>query len=534
MSNARFRSGAAGDLRAPDFAPDRPCSELRELFAPLDRLLVSGGDARLDLDPRTGRNAYGCSPSPRGGMTSFSSSTATTISQRGFERAGRARDRLMEAAIAVGLVDAFDTCIEATRSELKDCLGLHPSGADVVFSASGTDAQIQALFLVQSILGLPLTTVIVGADQTGSGTSFTALGRHFSDRTSLGARVRKGEPIEGLAGSVTSLAVPLTQADGSSRSVQDIDGQVVGMVERAIAGGARVLLQTMDSSKLGWRAPSDECLRQIADRWPGSVQVVVDACQMRLGRSRLARYLDRGFMVLLTGSKFFAGPPFSGALLVPGSMAGEIGAIAEIPPGLRDYSCRTDWPARWSALRGCFPGRPNFGQWLRWEAALGEISAYYRLPEDFRRSAERELGVGIARLIEASPSLRPLPAEGRDGDDNLDGEMAWPTIFPFRIERRGRALAAPECRDIYRALAGREDASPIGQPVVLGRGEEAPTALRMSIDARQVSESWCADDEVARRNLRSLLDDAATSVAQIETLVGQSDRQETRAGVHEH
>ena len=44
---------------------------------------------------------------------------------------------------------------------------------------------------------------------------------------------------------------------------------------------------------------------------------------MRLGRTRLQKYLDRGYLVLVTGSKFFTGPPFSGALLVPSALAQE-------------------------------------------------------------------------------------------------------------------------------------------------------------------------------------------------------------------
>jgi hypothetical protein len=38
---------------------------------------------------------------------------------------------------------------------------------DVVFSPSGTDSQLQALFLTRALLGPALTTVIVAADQTG-------------------------------------------------------------------------------------------------------------------------------------------------------------------------------------------------------------------------------------------------------------------------------------------------------------------------------------------------------------------------------
>ena len=108
---------------------------------------------------------------------------------------------------------------------------------------------------------------------------------------------------------------------------------VLGAIEASVADGNRVLLQIMDLSKLGWRAPSDQCLDEIAARWPGRVQVVVDACQMRLGRPRLKQYLDRGYLVIVTGSKFFTGPPFSGALLVPAGLAETIDAIGEIAPG---------------------------------------------------------------------------------------------------------------------------------------------------------------------------------------------------------
>ena len=89
------------------------------------------------------------------------------------------------------------------RDELKACLGLSRTKADVVFSPSGTDSQLQALFLARALLGPALTTVVVAADQTGSGTVNTARGCHFSAATANGSQVRKGEPIAGLAHSVT-------------------------------------------------------------------------------------------------------------------------------------------------------------------------------------------------------------------------------------------------------------------------------------------------------------------------------------------
>ena len=91
----------------------------------------------------------------------------------------------------------------------------------------------------------------------------------------------------------------------------------------------------MDSSKLGWSGPSEACLQDIAATWPSQVVVVMDACQMRLGLPQLQDYLARNYLVLMTGSKFFTGPAFSGALLVPAGLAEAVDKITAIPQGLQ-------------------------------------------------------------------------------------------------------------------------------------------------------------------------------------------------------
>src|SRR5262249_28077399 len=163
---------------------------------------------------------------------------------------------------------------------------------------------------------------------------------------------------------------------------------------------------------------------------------------MRLSRRRIRTYLDRGYMVLITGSKYFGGPAFSGALLVPRKLARALDRGDGVPSGLSDYAARSDWPRSWMALRSQFERRPNIGQWLRWEAALEEIRAYYDVPDEFRALALRELRVGIESLIALSPSLRPFGtvATGCVADDEFSGA----TIFPFTLHHEGRTLSATE------------------------------------------------------------------------------------------
>jgi hypothetical protein len=506
-------------------ARPRSASAMAELFAPLASLLAAGGDPRLAINPASGLNEYGCQPTPCPDTLSFSSSTATSISERAYGRTEAAREALMRSAIEIGIEAAFDERIEEMRDELRTHLGLAAALADVVFSPSGTDCQLQALFLARMLLGPEVVTVVVAADQTGSGTVNTARGCHFSAATANGSRVQKGEPISGLAQAVTSVALPLFDEAGEARCNTAGDLMVFDAVERAAASGNKVLLQVMDSSKFGWRAPSDACLDAITARWPDEVQIVVDACQMRLGRARLKRYLERGYLVIVTGSKFFTGPPFSGAVLVPGSFAHRLDATNAVPPGLLEYTSRSDWPQNWPKLRLHFPVRTNFGQWLRWEAAIEEIGAYYRVPDSFRADALTTFGQAVEGLIAASPSLHLLPWQQRVLDA-ADEELAQRTIFSFVIRQNGRIRSLAECRTLYRALAGNvagdsrsAKACLIGQPVALGRNLQPSAALRISASARLVSEAWSSDAATARRNLQRAIDDAGTAIAGLEALL---------------
>jgi hypothetical protein len=527
-------SGGASRLSESESASDGGSRyRLRDLFTPLETLLASGGDPRLALDAGDRVNAYGCAASPEPEVWEFASSTASTISQAGYDRAALAREELMHKCLFDEVEVAFDARCEDMREELRGHLQLS-ARVDVVFSPSGTDSQLHALFLARTMLGAPPVTIVVGADQTGSGTAHTARGHHFSAMTASGLAVRKDGAVAGLAGA--SLAVPLREAGAGTAMRADADEAVLHAIEATIAQGAPVLLQIMDCSKLGWRAPSAACLDEIARRWPRKVQVVVDACQARLGRRRLRSYLDRGYMVLITGSKFFGGPAFSGALLVPKGLSRSLDRAEGIAPGIFDYAGRCDWPMAWTALRSRFERRPNFGQWLRWEAALAEIGSYYAVPAAFRAGMIAELAAGIDSMIALSASLRRVPAASSMADTD-DEEFAQPTIFPFALLRDGKPVTIAETAAVHRALArdfseeisgsaaDRDVAAQrclVGQPVRLERQDETPQAvLRLCIGARLVTEAWSADRAAARRNVQQVLDRIAHVLVKTELLLAR-------------
>lgn len=528
----------------------RPAS-LRDLFVLLGDLLVDGGDPRIALDRRFGVNRYGCGPLPAPELMCLASSTASPISERAYARTEHAREQLMHAAIGLGVPEALDRRTEEMRSELRTEL-LLAEDVEIVFAPSGTDAQLTALALSKMLLGAPITSIVVGADQSGSGAMATARGHHFSTRTASGIAVQQDTAIAGLGADV--IAMPLFDRSGLKPRT-DVARRTIAAIARETARGQAVMLQVMDSSKLGWRAPADMCLDTIAQRWPDQVQVVVDACQMRLSRGRLRSYLDRGWLVLISGSKFFGGPAFSGALLVPGGKARAIARSGALPSGLNDsglgdsglgdYVGRSDWPMGWTSLRAASPERINLGAWLRWEAALAEIRAYHAVPEGYRRMALRELGATIEGLLALSPVIRPAAVLAETGDD---GELGYPTIFPFALHRAGRLLEAAEVQRVYRALqrdlgdsfsgAAAEVASRqclVGQPVPITPADSGASALlRLCIGARQVSETWSADLTTARVNLEAETDRIADVFAKLQLLVcdvGSDDLKDMCDGV---
>jgi hypothetical protein len=91
---------------------------------------------------------------------------------------------------------------------------------------------------------------------------------------------------------------------------------------------------------------------------------------------------------------------------------------------------------RYSAAKS-LPNSQRRRPWLRWEAALEEMTAYHAVPAAFRVEAVKELGRGIEDLIMLSPSKAvPRPTQTPTAEDQKFCEA---TIFPFTV--RGRSAS---------------------------------------------------------------------------------------------
>lgn len=490
--------------------------QARRTLAPTEQLLTEGGDLRIEIDAERGMNKYGCLPLPDPALAAFGSSTASTISETAFDAADRLRRRLGTGAHTEPPEIAYARELNRLRQELARLAGVGDlAGLEIIFAASGTDLHLLAAQLVRGGEPAPLLAVMAETAETGSGVPAALAGRHFSARTALGETVTDGATLGDGTG-IEVVAVPARSVDGLPRPAVAVDLEIEERVASAEEEKRRVLLTLVDASKTGIIAPSPASALALRQRFPGTVDVLVDACQFRLAPASLRAYLEHGFMVALTGSKFLTGPTFSGALLVPAVLAARLRKNS-VPPAIAAYSARADWPEGWAAADALHEVA-NYGLLLRWEAALEELRAFRAVPE---RSVARFLAAfseAVRGGLRADPVFQALPVPDLDRRP-LTEPTSWdhiPTIFPFllrHVDAQGQAtpFSREEMARVYRLLA-TDIADPlglrpgdagwnlavqrceVGQPVLCGsRGGIPTSALRLCASARLIVEGVCTN-----------------------------------------
>ncbi len=488
-------------------------------FPSTEQILIAGGDDRIALSLHGTANRYGCTPRPDPGLLALGSATASTISAEAFAAADALRLRLADSADDLPAV--YGREMQRVRESLLSLCALSDlPGVEVVFGASGTDLHLFAAQLSSDGGSRPLLALTVQPEETGSCVPSALGGRHFSTRAALGGSVTAGAPLMG--GGIAAVAgVPVRDAYGHPREAASVDREVSALVEGGVAAGSRVLLTLTDTTKTGLTAPTPACALALKRRWPEQVDVLVDACQFRLAPTTLRAYLQHGFMVAITGSKFLGGPTFAGALLVPQPLAERFAAWRP-PLGITAYSVRADWPQGWKAAE-VFPAVSNPGLLLRWEAALEELRRFRAVPEVTVEGFVNGFGGAVAERLAGASHLAPL-AGGPGTRSGLGLPKGWdglPTVFafvPHRIVANGHRvpLGPDEAKSLYRSMrvaltrppnrGGNEQfaglRAELGQPVVLGEADGVPvTALRLCLGARLIVEAasspWSAERVIA-------------------------------------
>ncbi len=452
-----------------------------------EQLLIAGGDTRIALDPQSGLNKYGCTPFPDPQLLAFGSSTASVISTEGYTVANRLRQKWLDNLDTASYAAVYARHLQLVRLEwLQLCELSDISGLELVLMPSGTDIHALAAGYAGSNVSASALAIMVEADETGSGVAAA-----LNVNTGVGAN------------NIEVLQVSIRLADGRPRPLTEIDADVAALVGLAVAADRRVLLILADQSKTGLIAPGLACVMALHRRYPDHIEVLVDACQFRIAMPTLRAYLQQGFMVALTGSKFLAAPSFSAVLLLPATAAERLKKRAPPP-----YSCPGD------ETTAEYPDHAaNFGLLLRWAVALDELRRFRAVPKSVVIDFLLAFAEAIQQRLTSDPHFEPLavPRLDRSALIKADNWDHLQTIFPFLLYHPQSAermpLSREQTRNVYQGLQSEPcpaaidpPESPIrcqlGQPVACGFRKGIPvSALRLCISSRLIIEAATRGDK---------------------------------------
>jgi len=450
---------------APGLAAD---AKARKLIA----LLAGGGDARIMLDPETGLNRYLSAPHPRA-VLAYASSTANDLSQAAFAH-------LLQQETDGGGLDDYAARLDAMRARLRRAYGLDEDIA-IVFAPSGTDLEYVALAAVRSKAPGGIHNVLLGADEVGSGCIHSAHGRYFAEETALGRSTVPGEPVPGL-GPVSLADIPVRCGRGLPQDSAIISAAISQEIAVARAGARHALVHVVHGSKTGLILPEPPELDDLRERYEGSADFVVDACQARIDAETVNAYLARGIIVFLSGSKFMGGPPFSGFALVPRAIAA---GSAPLPAGFAQIFRRAEWPGEWAG-REILSEEDNPGLALRLEASIFELERFASLPRA-RVIQVIESFVGAVRRELVEPLGLDVVATHAEADAARQNPIEMRTLVTLDLGRLEALRTYEDARSLHRsmALAGVR----LGQPVQCVRrdGQWGPT-MRVCLSMPQFSD----------------------------------------------
>lgn len=494
-----------------------------DLRVEIEDAMTRGGDDRLILSSRDGLNKYFTGPRLQPSVIARSSSTSSNISEQGLLAAEQLFEYLRAAQNIGGASRYFEFSMDQIRHQIKHFWGTMASWpCHVITTPSGSDAEM--LPTLAALLrhdewspdanpDRPLVlNIVMASGEVGSGTVSASKLCHFSNLTPVGKVVVAGKQIDGVAaGTIEVAEIKIRDDRGALISADVMEGRLARMLQKAIEElGQKVVLHMVHACKTGFGAPRELFLRDMKQKYQDNLVIVVDAAQLRMSEVAVRAWLDAGFWVLLTGSKFLGGPSFAGAVLIPQDEAALLAAatVDTIPAGLGDYITPADCDEIFGNLQKVLPGWYNLGLALRWTAALAEADRFCNIP-----FARRDRGVslwaqGTRGLVKRSKCLKLLDDIVQDDDsgsfNTCIGRCNSVVSFGVQVACAGeyKFLNLVELRKVYELMTldlnkQLKNLSPelqlvaatsclIGQPVQIATAGPCTSVLRIAIAVPEI------------------------------------------------
>lgn len=459
-------------------------------FPSFEKLIVSGGDSRLDL-LENGLNKYNVDPCDFRSTFSRASCTCSPFSPDGYEAAYSLYNKLSELD--------FDEVRNQQTAKIKSLLNYEQKDRFHVFYApSGSDLCYYSLLFSKLISpDRDIFNVITCPEELGSGSLNAHAGRYFDTRNQFGETIASGSKLS------DELIV-----DSAEFSARDADGEIVNHSQAILDEihnryhSHSVTANLVIGSKSGI-----ENNTTIVSRAPEDVLWTIDLCQFRASRVLINGLLGMNCCVMLTGSKFYQSPPFCAVVLVPKTITEKFREDALANAHMfRNIFASHDIPAEFPSIREHLRDFRNYGLLLRWQAALAEMSALAELDSFRINQAVGKWNEFAVNKLNSESIFEIMPGQ----------KITNKTIISFRVKKGANDyFSHSELRNLYNRICQKrfDNMQPfekllIGQPVKYRDKSFIRLALGSS-DLRKFAsdETDFSLDSIAIENIKSVVNE---------------------------
>lgn len=434
-------------------------------------VLATGCDERIFIDPKTGVNRYHLNPVEFETLFQRGSCTANTLTNRSFGVAKAFLGKYGELN--------YESLLETQGSRLRRLVQNEFNDPfDVFFAPSGSDLMYYPLMFQRMLNPLKrLVNIVSCPEELGSGSRCAAETRFYANYNQFGESVRAGNYVDPEHVS----DVHYLDARSPDGFVLERSGQINDLVSQH--RDAAVVGSLVFGSKSGIKDDLEVINPEDGIVW------VVDLCQFRVDQQLIHELLEKGALVMLTGSKFFEAPPFCAALLVPRRWTERLrDADATVIKPYEKLFSAYDVPWVLQNIRAQFPKRENKGLRLRFEIALDEMEAYSHWSVAQANDVIARWNQAVMSRLASSPQFRLMP----------DQHMTNPSIISFQVWVKGRALNGVQLKALFKTIVttehqGFDDGLSrvfFGQPVEYGER----SFIRLAIGAHCVREMLEMDE----------------------------------------
>lgn len=298
----------------------------------------------------------------------------------------------------------------------------------IFYAPSGTDlSYYPGLFIKVLFPGRPILNIIACGDEVGGGTSISAEGIYHGDFNQFDEEVPRGSKVSGG----TKIKVHEIDIRGQFGDVQNNNADIELLLD-GFGDENAIVVNLAYCTKSGLETSLAILDSHIADR----VIWNVDMCQFRHDKKVIQHLLAKDAMVMLTGSKFFQSPPFSGMMLVPNKLMEKLNAANWSTVKMyKSIFSKYDLP---SHLHDRVDFNPQFNQGLhcRLQCALDEMERYEHIDQDKANEKMSLWFDTMCKYIENSNNFELMPGI----------DMNNKTIIPFRVFLNGHYLNFDELK----------------------------------------------------------------------------------------